>query len=119
MTIGSSFSSVLTQRGDIYVSGRLGGREEGEGWGLLHDSRGDGERMGEKVMEVRAGLHYLAAVVGDQEGKGQHLLLWGRPNSASQTSSLPTEAWVIWSSDDSLSLSLSLSLCRWNYHLHC
>ncbi|CAI8006477.1 RCC1-like G exchanging factor-like protein [Geodia barretti] len=75
MTIGSSFSATLTERGDIYVAGRLGGREKGgEGWGLLHDS---GSRSNEEVVDVKAGLHYLAALV--REGKGhQRLLLWGR-----------------------------------------
>ena len=75
---GSTFSAALTQRGSIYYRGLLGGvnLEEGRGgeegereggrWRCLatgeHGERGG--RAGD-VLEVKAGLHYLAALEQD------------------------------------------------------
>ena len=92
---GSSFSAVLTQRGSVYYTGRLGGQFEEEGreggpWKLLYDKK----QSEAKVTNIRGGLHYLAAV---EQGERRHrLLLWGRHhNSQIHLSSQPTEVYVV------------------------
>ena len=141
VTIGSSFSAVLTRRGDIYVAGRLGGREEGrKDWSLLHDSR---SRQNERVIGVKAGLHYLTALVKGSEVKGdQRLLIWGRHSTKSPPSPHPTEVCTVEHlqrephpstpllrrdmdlcihrtvTEHISSMHASLSLYRWSYRLH-
>ena len=90
---GSSFSAVLTQRGTVYYTGRLGGREEEEeeeegAWRLLYGGEQEGEEGG-RVVEIKAGLHYLAAL----EAGNRRILLWGRHNGNRGTapSATPTE----------------------------
>ena len=96
MATGSSFSAVLTQRGTVYYTGRLGGREEEEeeeeeeegAWRLLYGGEQEGEEGG-RVVEIKAGLHYLAAL----EVGNRRILLWGRHNGNRGTapSATPTE----------------------------
>ena len=93
VTAGSSFSAVLTRHGNIYYSGRLGGIEEDkradrkkkEHWKLLFD----GTQNGVEVADIRAGLHYMAAV----EAGRRYILLWGRYHASCEKSlsPLPTE----------------------------
>ena len=62
MASGSSFSAVLTEGGSVYYAGVLGGRDrDGEkGWRVL--VRGGDGVGGWRIVDVKAGLHYLAAL---------------------------------------------------------
>ena len=88
MATGSSFSAVLTQRGTVYYTGMLGGREEEGAWRLLYGGEQEGGEGG-RVVEIKAGLHYLAAL----EVGNRRILLWGRHNGNRGTtpSATPTE----------------------------